>query len=479
MFRIQNVIYSILFPAGFQTIFLSLYLFLAITIIFFLQICYIKKNSTETLIPLKSNFRTLLFILIVGLFFPILMGSYASFIFITFFLQLSKSVKKSKSACKLVLVIILAIFGIAFIAQLALWAFLYFWYSKSTGFVLILGIFAGLLISIFNQNKKIPHHSKFSQFHFVMSQKAKVGVLFIGVIGTGLFFPLTLLHPHTTPSSNTTISQISIDIMTYNIRNPGSMEKDSANLWNNRKQYTANYIKSFDLDIFGVQEAYSLQLLYLQNQLTNRNYAFYGVGRDEGTIGGEIEAIFWDRAKYTYIDGDTFWLSDTPSIPSKNWDKSNYRTCTWIRFEEIHTNFQFFVFNTHFSAHECTDIPCVQQKSAELINAKIFEITGDLPVVLLGDFNMQNTSAAFAYLENYGEKPLQDSYKSFNNGTVPFDYTTNEFKPFDSSLDMKRIDYIFHSESITIENFEIPKDYYGENRPYSDHYPVVAQIHIG
>ena len=439
---------------------------------------YIRKNSIELSIPLKSTIRTLLFILAIGLFFPFLMGSYASFIFVTFYLTLSMAVKKSKSQYKLVQIIFLIIFGIVFIAQSLLWAFLFFRYSKSIGFVLILDIIVGVFVFIFKNYKNFSLPTKNSQFHFKITQKAKIGTFIIVMAGTGLFFPLTFFPHHSSTLVNSNEAPISIDLMSYNIRNAGSMEEDSANLWKNRKEYTTAYIDSLNVDIFGVQEAYFLQLEFLRNHLSNRNYGYYGVGRDEGTIGGEIEAIFWDKSIFTYVEGDTFWLSDTPSIPSKNWDRSNYRTCTWIRLEERNTNTHFFVFNTHLSTQECVELSCVQQKSVVLINRMIRDLTGDLPVILLGDFNMQNTSEAFSYLENYGEKPLYDSFKAFYNDTVPFDYSTNEFKPFDPSLDKKRIDYIFLTDSISIDYIEIPKDHYGENQPYSDHYPVVATISI-
>jgi len=266
--------------------------------------------------------------------------------------------------------------------------------------------------------------------------------------------------------------------MSYNIRNAGAVEKDSEDHWSNRKTLITDYIETLNSDIFGVQEAYLKQVDYLQKNLENREYEYYGIGRDDGTVGGEIEAIFYDSAKFEYIDCDTFWLSDTPQIPSKNWDKNNYRSCTWIRFEDKNTNLQFFVFNTHYSTQQCEAVPCVHEKSSVLINEKISELTGDLPTILMGDFNMQNTSLAFSYLEEYGDKPMHDSFKEFNNGSVPFDYTTNEFRPFSPELNKKRIDYIFLSSSIVADYVEIPKDIYGDDRTYSDHYPVLATITI-
>ena len=436
-----------------------------------------KDEKSEKGFYFNLGWRSFLFFLLTGLFYPILMTFYANIIFLTGFFNIVYTVKSSSPFKKFLKILLLICFGLAYIIQYALWGLLLFWYSTTAGFVIFLGLSLSLLFFIVQKFKKMNLLKKIPEIIPRITKPLKIIAVILPIISASIFFPIIFIRPHVIPKSNPT-GTLSLEVMSYNIRNAGAVEKDSEDHWSNRKTYVTNYIKMFDLDIFGVQEAYLKQVNYLRKNLENREYEYVGIGRNEGTVGGEIEAIFYDTARFEYIDGDTFWLSDTPQIPSKNWDKNNYRSCTWARFEDKITHIQFFVFNTHYSTKTCEAVPCVHEKSSILINEKISELTGDLPTILMGDFNLQNTSIAFSYLEEYGDKPMHDSFKEFNNGTVPFDYTTNEFRPFDPEMNKKRIDYIFLSSTIVADYVDIPKDTYGNDRTYSDHYPVLATITI-
>ncbi|MHA1745346.1 MAG: endonuclease/exonuclease/phosphatase family protein [Promethearchaeota archaeon] len=479
MIRFVDLFFNILFPAGFHTVPISLYVFLAVFGFLVLYQVLLKQPVFEKSMAMKKGGlwgMGLLFL--TGLFSPILMSFYATILFFVLVFHIGATVKNSTTPQKIMNIAVLIVLGVCFLIQYALWGLIWFMYSKMYGLVLFVGVTGGLLFFVEQKITKMNLLHKIPELLPNMSKTIKVMAVMWPIVSAGIFLPIIYIRPHEVPTSNTYTGSISLKIMSYNIRNPGAIEKDSRDQWSNRKDPMATYIATFDLDIFGVQEAYLRQVNFLKRNLTNRNYDYFGIGRDDGTFSGEYEAIFYDEAKFEFIDGDTFWLSDTPAVPSNNWDTRNYRSCTWVILEEKITTMQFFVLNTHFSTASCAEIPCVQQKSAELINTKIAELTGDLPVILMGDFNMKNTSLAFSYLEEHGAKPLHDGFKEFHNGTVPFDYTTNEFQPLDPDLNKKRIDYIFLSASIVTEFHDIPKDFYNEGRTYSDHYPVVATISI-
>ena len=106
-----------------------------------------------------------------------------------------------------------------------------------------------------------------------------------------------------------------INLMTYNIRL--NTETDSINKWDNRKEGIVNLIKEENVDIFGIQEALPDQIEYLSNQL--KDYDYVGEGRDGGNS-GEYSAIYYKRERMNLIETETFWLSETPEIPSMGWD---------------------------------------------------------------------------------------------------------------------------------------------------------------
>ena len=70
-----------------------------------------------------------------------------------------------------------------------------------------------------------------------------------------------------------------VTVISFNIRynNPG----DGDNIWDNRKANCINMAKMERPDFLCVQEAYFVQLDYLNQNLPE--YQYIGVGRDDGT----------------------------------------------------------------------------------------------------------------------------------------------------------------------------------------------------
>tara|TARA_R110002051_G_scaffold91370_1_gene160669 strand:- start:10690 stop:11526 length:837 start_codon:yes stop_codon:yes gene_type:complete len=255
-----------------------------------------------------------------------------------------------------------------------------------------------------------------------------------------------------------------INVLTYNIKYDNV--NDTVNNWNDRKAPMVALLQHYNPGIIGMQEVLHHQLTYLDEQLTD--YTYIGVGRDDGKEKGEYSPILYSTNKYKLLRSETFWLSDTPNEISVGWDASMERICTYGLFEDIATKKQFLVFNTHFD-HIGT---VAREKSAELIVSKIKEINTDkLPVVLMGDLNLNPT-----------EKPIQFLQKALSDGQAitqkAFYGPTGTFSGFDHSRILSnRIDYIF------IENFKVLEyihidDRMENNKHISDHLPVFASLII-
>jgi endonuclease/exonuclease/phosphatase family metal-dependent hydrolase len=264
-------------------------------------------------------------------------------------------------------------------------------------------------------------------------------------------------------------------VVTYNIRNGAAHEVNPANNWVNRRDEFCTYVASLDPDIMGVQEAYHDQLENIKARLntlsgpSGRDYKYTGFGRGDGVHGDEHEAIFFDANLFTFIDGDTFWLSPTPDCPSKQWDTSNYRVCTWARLERVATKAQFVVFCTHYS----TIYNPFHEPASRLIKERMPSYAGGLPTFLMGDFNMRNTTGAFAILRNDGPIELTDAY----TGPPTYSFAS----AFDATLHPtgnNKIDFILANGQVTVTSCTVPKDWYGANQTYSDHYPVVLDCTV-
>ena len=124
-----DVIFCLLFPAGFHTIVIDLYVFAFMLGFFLIQKFLCKENTNENWFTLNLGWKSFLFFLLTGWFSPILMLLYANIIFLIGFFNIVYSVKKSTPFKKYLKIVLLIIFGLFYIAQYSLWGLLFFRYS--------------------------------------------------------------------------------------------------------------------------------------------------------------------------------------------------------------------------------------------------------------------------------------------------------------------------------------------------------------
>ena len=244
-----------------------------------------------------------------------------------------------------------------------------------------------------------------------------------------------------------------IKVMSYNIRlSSGTIEADSIYHWQHRKQ------ASLKPTVFGLQEACPDQMDYMVENLPE--YGHIGVGRDDGKRKGEFMSIFYKKEEVEFIDGGTFWLSETPDQVSKGWDAACFRTCTWALLKKKDTGKKFVYMNTHLDHMG----KVAREESIKLIVKRAEELTGGkLPVFITADFNSPTSNAIFkpmqeAMLDARVEAPVTDDRGTLNCwGTTPPGVV---------------IDHVFF-RGAEAQKFEVLRDKdYGA--PYvSDHYPVM------
>lgn len=260
-------------------------------------------------------------------------------------------------------------------------------------------------------------------------------------------------------------AQGQVKVMSYNIRL--SLKSDGENWWENRKDKVANLMNYYEADFIGMQEVLQVQLDYLKENLTDYNYI--GVARDDGKKAGEYSCIFYNKDRYTLIQGSTFWLSPTPDLPSKGWDAALNRVCTCGLFRNKRSKQMVWVFNTHFDHIG----KLARLESAKLIIEKINELnTKGYPVILTGDFNSRPEDEPAKYIMSNMQNTRDISKLVLGNAD-----TWNAFK-FNEKPD-GCIDYIFVTKNkrINVLKFATLTDSYDLKYP-SDHFPIMATIAI-
>lgn len=280
---------------------------------------------------------------------------------------------------------------------------------------------------------------------------------------------------------------------TYNIRYKNDGDSLKGEVWSKRCQVMCDQLIFMSPDIFGAQEVLHVQLIDLLKGLDG--YDYIGVGRDDGGQAGEYAAIFYKKDRLRLLDHGDFWISETPDRPGLGWDAACVRICTWGRFSrQTSTDDEaFYFFNLHMD-HVGVVARC---EGARLVIRKIREIAQGAPVIVTGDFNVDQTDEIYSIFTHSGL--LVDSYEAARlrfaeNGT---------FNSFDSSIyTQSRIDHVFVSPGTRVDaygmltsGYWVPNDASGElkkaaNAPQeisfntcvhrlpSDHYPVFVRLKL-
>lgn len=257
-------------------------------------------------------------------------------------------------------------------------------------------------------------------------------------------------------------AQQKTNIMTFNIR----MEtvQDGENQWSKRKENLASMLEFYEADICGMQEVLVGQIRDLTKLLPT--YTYVGVGRDDAKEGGEFSPIFYKKDKYTVLESNTYWLSQTPEKPSKSWDAALNRIVTYAKLKDNKTKKVFYVFNTHFDHIG----QVARRESAKMLVAKIKGIDPKTPVILTGDFNSTPTEEPTIII-NEGLIDAQKVSKQAHFGPA------STFNGFESKeIAGKLIDYIFlNTDKIKVlKHATLSNTWAG--RFASDHHAVLAQL---
>ena len=250
--------------------------------------------------------------------------------------------------------------------------------------------------------------------------------------------------------------------MSFNIRfdNPA----DGEDRWELRKEELCDLIIRQKPDFLGLQESLPTQVEFIQGKL--KGYMSIGFGRDgEGTT-SESTPLFYRSERFELLKKEVFWMSETPSVPSKGWDAALNRITTYGVFRDRQSKDTIHVFNTHYD-HKGEK---ARENSSHLIIAKIKEWNlTDKKVVLMGDFNSRP-----------GDEPIQillssfnDAFVSSNSKSLGPEGTFNSFDP--QMVPDQRIDYIF-TLNLHVLSFETIADKRKNGRWISDHLPVMAQV---
>ncbi len=235
-----------------------------------------------------------------------------------------------------------------------------------------------------------------------------------------------------------------------------------------RAKLFAQQINDHMPDSLGVQELNSDWASKMEKYLPQ--YAYYGIkrGGDENEKKSEINAIYYLKDKYTLLECDTFWISNTPEVESKFDGAGCNRICSYVVLQNKSTGEIYAHLNTHFDNVSTA----AQNLGGELVLKKANDLKiayGDIAIVITGDFNQHSNGASCQILGNNG----------FTNASsiVPNGDNMLTYNAWTNNTEGKPIDFIFANDRLTVTSYEVVTDT-GAKVNVSDHYMIKATLNI-
>ncbi len=251
-------------------------------------------------------------------------------------------------------------------------------------------------------------------------------------------------------------------VMSFNLR----CASDPEGSIENRSQISVEVINQYAPDSFGVQEATPKWLRILDKKVGDR-YARVGESRDFFGPFSEYNCVYYLKDKYELLDSGTFWLSETPYEKySVDYDSLCRRIASWAVLKDKTTGKVYTHINTHLDHGE----ESTRDAQCKVLLAEMAKLQTQGTVVITGDFNTYSDGDVYASM-TAGADDVAVTAKKTDSGITYHNYG----KKADEG--QGPIDFIFVTKDTPVDTYKIIRDTVQGMYP-SDHYPIVADIHI-
>ncbi|SHK29077.1 endonuclease/exonuclease/phosphatase family protein [Xylanibacter ruminicola] len=257
-----------------------------------------------------------------------------------------------------------------------------------------------------------------------------------------------------------------LTVATINIRIDS--KKDSLNRWGQRKQLLFDYVSQQHLDVIGLQEVYPQAMKDIHKGLPE-----YAIVRRENKEKRADAPILFRKSAFKKIAQGTFWLSEFPdSVGFIGWDGRHPRFVNWAVLRSKATGKVFCVANTHLDNAGRQ----AREEGIKLLKERLASLAAQYPIILMGDMNSSEADSAVYHPALHNSFELHDTYYMAKQ-REGVDYSFHGFGKR-TMAKRKRVDFIFVSDSIDVNTFNIPQENRQQGVYLSDHCPVISNITI-
>ena len=281
-------------------------------------------------------------------------------------------------------------------------------------------------------------------------------------------FPLFLLCISYLPAKADTAESLELRVMTFNVRN--SYARDGENDWKHRNELVYQTIRDYSPAILGLQEANHAQ----QNELLSAlpEYGFVGIGA-KGGIKGQYCSILYLKNRFRVDKTETYWLSDTPTVPSSTWGNHHLRIFTYANLVDKETGHTIHTYNCHLDDGSKK----AREKSVRQIGEHILQQPSNEPFVFMGDFNAPENSVTIQQIGNFNTQQdgtihlASDSFRMLH----PQKKDVGTYHGYKGNIQGDKIDSIFVPPATEVLQASIVRTSANDRYP-SDHFPVTATL---
>ena len=248
-----------------------------------------------------------------------------------------------------------------------------------------------------------------------------------------------------------------LKIMSYNIRNVHGESKPERN-WSQRRAYVMQQIKEEAPDILCLQEVKAMQMGFIEKNLKD-SYGYVYRYRSDDYLTKEAVPIFYNKERFTLVESDNFWLSETPEKESVGWDAALERICTYARLKDNRTGKELAVYSVHF---DHVGIEAMKNGSA-MVLARM--ANDGIPAVMLGDYNIVEHSELYDYI---AARLVDSKYAAAHS---MHSVTYNDYGGDEAEV----IDYIMHNGGFEVDSYRVRNELF-DGKYASDHFPVITEV---
>lgn len=172
----------------------------------------------------------------------------------------------------------------------------------------------------------------------------------------------------------------SIRVVSYNIRGESQLDRQNGNSWEHRKYQIQCLLNFYSPDIIGLQEVSISYIPDLEQLFPNYSIISFDMTQKDKDAVLLIKNDRFDVKKINY-----FWLAQDPTNEqSLAWNSKATRIVVYAKVFDRQSKNECYVLCTHFDGYATE----ARFESAKLLSKQQKIIRENLPVIVLGDFNL-------------------------------------------------------------------------------------------